>query len=319
MVLLNGVFNSESRQFALLLDLIWRKAEVLAVVGLPHWVFFHTGCDVQGSLLFLKRTDSPRESYSIHIDWAEDVGYDSKGQKTDRNDLPDILERYRKRKRGHQFDAAELPDRGRMDPLYYQPGDHDRVPKLAGPSAALTDVLIPVTECVRRKRDNVEKVQYIEVGDTDISTGAIISTKEYEIRDLPARAKYVVRENMLLIPNHRNSIKAGRSVVLVSREYDGLVVTRRFIAVRSKMPAVYLYHILNLDIVKEEMLRMVSGSSSTEIKFAQFEEILVPLPASGDFDLFLENVDARREKVSRLKTDLKEKELELENLFGSLY
>ena len=292
---------------------------MLAIVGLPHWVFFHTGCDVQGSLLFLKRTDNPRRSYSVHIDWAECVGYDSKGQKTDRNDLLEILERYRKKNQENQFDAAELRDRGRMDPLYYQPGDHDRVSKLAGPSAALTDVLIPVTECVRRKRDNVEKVQYIEVGDTDISTGVIISAKEYEIRNLPARAKYIVRENMLLIPNHRNSIKAGRSVVLVPREYDGLVVTSRFIAVRSKIPAVYLYHILNLDIVKEKMLRMVSGSSSTEIKFAQLEEILVPLPSSGDFDLFLENVDSRREEISRLKEELKEKEQELEHIFGSLY
>ena len=63
---------------------------------------------------------------------------------------------------------------------------------------------------------------------------------------------------------------------------------------------------------------MVSGSSSTEIKFQQLEEILVPLPASGDFDLFLENVDSRREEIARLKGELMKREHELERIFHSL-
>ena len=269
--------------------------------------------------MFLKRTDNPRISYSVHIDWAEHVGYDAKGRKTGRNDLPDILRRYQKKNRANQYDAGELRHRGRMDPLYYQPGEHDRVSNLTGPSAPLTDLLVPATEVVKRRRDNTEMVKYIEVGDTDTNTGAIIAPKEYEICKLPSRAKYIVRENMLLIPNHRNSIKAGRSVVLVPREYDGLIVTSRFIAARSKIPAMYLYHILNLGVVKEKMLRMVSGSSSTEIKFQQLEEILVPLPASGDFDLFLDNVDSRREEIARLKEELMKKENELQRIFHSLY
>ena len=319
LVLPNGIFNSRSTQFSQLRNLIWKKTEILAVVGLPHWVFFHTGCDVQGSLLFLKRTDSPRPKYTIHIDRAEHVGYDAKGRKTNKNDLPDILYRYRNGDGNNQFNSNVIRDRGRMDPLYYQPGDHDRVSNLSGPSAPLTDLLIPATEFVKRNRNNSERVHYIEVGDTNKDSGVIVSPQEFEICHLPARAKYIVRENMLLIPNHRNSIRSGRSVVLVPPEYDGIVATSRFIATRSKIPAIYLFHILNLAVVKEKMLRMVSGSSSTEIKFDQLKEILIPLPKAGGFDLFLENIEIRQRKIANLKEEMVASERDLEGIFRALY
>jgi len=79
LVLPSGIFNSRAIQFRNIRNLIWRKSEILAIIGLPHWVFFHTGCDVQGALLFLRRTDSPRSDYPVFIDWADSVGYDSAG------------------------------------------------------------------------------------------------------------------------------------------------------------------------------------------------------------------------------------------------
>ena len=319
LVLPSGIFNSQSRQFSLLREKIWRQTEILAIVGLPHWVFFHTGCDVQGALLFVKRTETPRDDYDVHIDWAEHVGYDASGRKTTRNDFPAILSRFARRPEENQFRASKLRERGRIDPLYFQRGEHERVSVKRESDAALTDVLVPTAEFVKKQRGNRTKVQYVQVGDTDAGTGAILSSTEYLVCDLPARAKYIVRENMLLVPNHRNSIKAGRSVVLVPRRWDGGVVTSRFIAVRSKIPAVYLYYVLNLDIVKEKMLRLVSGSSSTEIKFDQLSEIRVPLPKTGDFDLFLETLHEQRSEVDRLRRRLNEREEELEGIFRSLY
>ena len=238
LVLPNGIFNSQSDQFSRLRDLIWAKAEVIAIIGLPHWVFFHTGCDVQGALLFLKRTDHPRPDYNVHIDWAEHVGYDAAGRKSVQNNFPAILQRYARHEKANQFKASDLIGRGRMDPLYYQPGEHQRVSARDGKGIPLTDVLVPSEEVIQRRSSNHAKVHYVEVSDTDKTTGAIVSTREYEVCNLPSRAKYIVRPNMLLIPNHRNSIKAGRSVVLVPPEGDGLVVTSRFIVARSKVPAV---------------------------------------------------------------------------------
>ena len=322
LVLPNGIFSSQSHQFRKIRDLIWEKSEILAIIGLPHWVFFHTGCDVQGALLFFRRTDAPRPDYPVFIDWAAEVGYDAAGRKTNANDLPGILERYNLNSRspGNIFSSAALRQRSRMDPLYYQPGSYRRVSNPThGRSEPLTNLLVPSTEVMPRKRGNTNKVRYVEVGDTDMATGRIMSFTELEVQNLPQRARWVVRENMLLIPNHRNSIKAGRSVTLVPAEYDGVVVTSRFIVARSTVPAVYLYHILNLDIVQQRILTLVSGSSSTEVKFDQLAEILVPLPEDNDFDLWLEQVNTLTAEIDESRATMESKEQELQSLLDGLY
>ena len=116
LVLPNGIFNSQSDQFSRLRDLIWAKSEVMAVIGLPHWVFFHTGCDVQGALLFLKRTDHPRQDYNVYIDWAEHVGYDAAGRKTDKSDFATILQRYNRQEKENLYRATELQSSGANGP-----------------------------------------------------------------------------------------------------------------------------------------------------------------------------------------------------------
>lgn len=319
LVLPNGIFSSQSFHFRKIREIIWNKTEIIAIIGLPHWVFFHTGCDVQGALLFLKRTNTPRSDYDVFIDWAENVGYDASGKKTGLNDFPQVLARFKRKEKGNLFKASTLKARGRIDPLYYQPGEHQKVSSLRGRSVLLTEVLIPSTEIIRRQQNNQMRVRYIEVGDTDKETGRILSAQEYEIRNLPSRAKYVIRENMLLIPNHRNSIKAGRSVVLVPPEYDGCVATSRFIVVRTTIPATYLYHILNLDFVKAKMLTLVSGSSSTEVKFDQLSDILVPLPQEEDFDLFLDRLQGLRDEIDQARAVLFEKQSSLDGMMRGLY
>lgn len=322
LVLPNGIFNSQAYHFRKLRELIWEKCEVIAAIGLPHWVFFHTGCDVQGALLFIRRTDKPRADYNVFIDWAENVGYDAAGRKTDKSDFNDILARFRKPPKANLFKVSALKKAGRIDPQYYQPGEHAdrlRAAQKSGTTVPLTTLLVPSTEFVKKSKRNQTHVRYFEVGDTDPANGEIVKATDYEIAKLPSRAKYVVHENNLLIPNHRNSIKAMRSVVLVPREHDGAICTSRFIVCRTTIPTLYLYHILNLDFIKKEMLRLVSGSSSTEVKFEQLKEIHIPIPKDGDFDLLVDEVESLAAEIADLNARLNEKRTALRSKFVDLY
>jgi len=119
---------------------------------------------------------------------------------------------------------------------------------------------------VSKSKKNKTKYKYQEVGGCDPATGRIQELKEYTAHELPSRAKWIVRvrEGMVLVPNHRNSIASGRAPVLITEEHDGIVITSRFIPLFCKVPSNYVYHILNLEIVKGKLLTTVTGSSSTE-------------------------------------------------------
>ena len=322
LVLPSGIFNSRSYHFAKLREIIWATCEVRAIIGLPHWVFFHTGCDVQGALLFIERKSKPQNDYPIFVDWADHVGYDAIGKKTGKNDLPDIMARFRKLPNDHIVMASEMKAKGRMDPLYFRPGGAaGKLKKAAesGTAVPLTSLVTQTTEFIKRGKTNERMVSYIEVGDTDKQTGQILTPHEYKVKDLPSRARHILRENILLIPNHRNSIKAGRSVVLVPAEADGWVATSRFISVICRVPALYLYYILNLPFVKEAMLRLVSGSSSSEVKFDQLSEIMVPMPPGGDFDALIDDIVRAQEEIAELESQLAESRGRMRESLSQLY
>jgi type I restriction enzyme M protein len=317
LVLPNGIFNSPSGTFTKLREIIYEKTRILAVIGLPHWVFFHTGCDVQGSLLFLKKEKPPTE-YDVFIDWAENVGYDAKGAKTQKNDLPDILARYKAPPKRNLFPFSLLRGNDRFDPLYYSSSKHAGFFKRKTENK-LGDLAEPGGTQVLKTKKNKARYKYLEVGGADPSTGRIIELKEYAAHDLPSRAKWIVREGMVLLPNHRNSIASGRSPVLISEEHDGIVVTSRFIPLFCKVPSAYVYHMLNLDIMKKKLLTTVTGSSSTEIKWAIVAELPIPVPPGADYDTFLADVIELESKISKHLALLEERREELQSKFWTLF
>jgi hypothetical protein len=321
LVLPSAVFNARSLPYLKLRELIWKKCEIVAVIGLPHWVFFHTGCDVQGGVLFLRRTDNPRADYNVFFDWAEHVGYDAAGHKTDKSDLPLILERYKKPPKRNLIKASVLKTAERFDPEFHRPGEHadrERIARAKGRIVPLPELVDPVTETVRRKKGDTTLVRYFEVSDTDAQTGVIKKSQEYQMQNLPLRAGYWVRENDLLIPNHRNSIKAKRSAVLVPAEYAGTICTSRFLAVRPKVSPLYLYHVLNLDFVKETMLRLAAGSSSSDIDFGHLKNIYVPVPPDGDYDSFIGEVIEMEKSIASLEAELHNRRVQLRGKFIGL-
>jgi len=317
MVLPNGIFTSPSSTFKKIRQIIFERTRILAVIGLPHWVFFHSGCDVQGSLLFIK-IERPPEDYDIFIDWADNVGYDAKGAKTPENDLPKILQRYNKPTKSNLFPFSQLKKNDRFDPLFYRPGSNEgffgntsgmRLGDLAEPGATL----------ISKSKENTAKYKYLEVGGADPETGNIMELKEYQAHELPSRAKYIVREGMVLMPNHRNSIASGRSPVLITEEYDGIVVTSRFIPLFCKVPPAYVFNLLNLDIMKQKMLKTVTGSSSTEVKWNVIKDIVVPTPDKQDYDTFLADVMELESKITKYCKLMEDSRKELNQKFTNLF
>lgn len=98
-VLPDGILTNSSLQYVR--DFIDRKASILAVVSLPQQTFVPAGAGVKASLLFLqkKKEGEKLRDYPIFMAIAEHVGYDATGR-PDTNDLPKILEEWKKFYRG---------------------------------------------------------------------------------------------------------------------------------------------------------------------------------------------------------------------------
>lgn len=94
-VLPDGVLTNSSLQYVR--DFINKNAKILAVVSLPQFAFLSSGAGVKASLLFLqkKKEGEKTGNYPIFMAIAEHIGYDATGR-PDSNDLPKILEEYRK-------------------------------------------------------------------------------------------------------------------------------------------------------------------------------------------------------------------------------
>ncbi len=317
LVLPNGIFNSPSRTFKKLREIIYKDTKILGVVALPHWVFFHTGCDVQGSLLFLMKGKAPKD-YEIFMDWVDHVGYDAKGAKTEKNELPQVLEHYRNPVGKNLFQFSKIKLNERFDPLFYRPGAHEEFFQSVG-EHKLKDLVEPAGTIVSKSKKNKSRYKYLEVGGADPVTGEILELREFKASELPSRAKWIVRENMVLFPNHRNSIAAKRAPVLVPQEFDGIVVTSRFIPFHCKVAPQYVYHILNSDVIKEKLLKTVTGGSSTEIKWDAIKEIAVPLPPSDDIDTFLADVIEIQSKMENADRQVKNFRSELNKKFENLF
>jgi len=94
-VLPDGILTNSSLQYVR--DFINKNAKILAVVSLPQLAFVSSGAGVKASLLFLqkKKEGEKASNYPIFMAIAEHIGYDATGR-PDSNDLPKILEEYRK-------------------------------------------------------------------------------------------------------------------------------------------------------------------------------------------------------------------------------
>jgi len=318
LVLPNSVFNSPSPTFKSLRRIIFEETKILAVVGLPHWVFFHTGCDVQGSLLFIQKGKPESDDYNVFVDVADNVGYDAKGAKTNKNDLPEILDKYRQRQSSKFVRFSTFRKNDRFDPLFFRDTEISRMFKKKT-GVVLGDLCEPGGIQVSKAKTNKAKYKYLEVNGSDPNSGKIIELQEYRAYELPSRAKWIVRPEMVLLPNHRNSIAAHRSPVLVDEESDGIVATSRFIPLFCKVPSTFVYHLLRLRVVQEKLLTTVTGGSSTEIKWDVIKKIPVPVPENKDYDTFLADILELESKIDKHKELVVDFEQRLTEKFTKLF
>ena len=120
---------------------------------------------------------------------------------------------------------------------------------------------------------------------------------------MPSRATYELNgEELLLLPNARNSLESGREIILVGKAVAGHILTNRFTPLIPMVNSQYLLKILNMEFVRNQMILACRGAGSPDLKADKLETIMVPVPNKND----LSSIDGFMEGISDL-TAQKEK------------
>ncbi len=84
----------------------------------------------------------------------------------------------------------------------------------------LTDICILSNDILDKKRHSNDVFDYIETNNVDLDVGKIISSIQITGKTAPNRARYILKENDILIPNARDCM---RGVAIVPKNLKDIL------------------------------------------------------------------------------------------------
>lgn len=304
LVLPSGVFNNPSMKP--LREYIKKHAKIIALVGLPHLAFQISGANNEGHLLFIEKVENVPSDYNIFIDWANKVGIDSIGRKTDKNDLVQVAERFHNPPSKNIIRFSQLKER--IDPWYYHPNYSKIIKKLKQTNYnwyKLSDIFTLSTSLFTPSAyPEKTTLKYVEKGSVDVEKGVLLSYTEHTPKTIPGRATFVLQENDVLIPDIYDSM---RGVAIVPKEFEGYICTNRFFVVRCNSERIKLEYVRHF-FTKPEILALIKRECSGEINPGITKEaffgISVPLPEIDEQSRILESVHEIESEKRRLYEEI---------------
>ena len=264
-ILPNGYFGNTTAAFVELRKYIlqWR---CLAIIKLPQKTFSRSGTGVSTSILVLSKTRLPAgaEGYPIFIDEVAEIGYelnkkntpykykkgsggdyllDSKGLPVLHNDLWGVRERFEAFMRGEGagqvLNTRDLDEDCILDISRYLSVYKDVVAGAAGGGAQpIRDFLAEDYSC-SFKRDDGTEYTYLDI--KEINT-PLYNGKKLMGRDLPGRAKYLLRRGDILV----SRLKGNIAFTVIVEDKENLVCTNGVCVLRPKNDAAGLIIFANL-------------------------------------------------------------------------
>lgn len=328
LVLPRSIFENESHSFQKIRKLIFEKCEIIAIVGLPKTAFHHTDCGILGDLLFIKKIKEPRKNYNVFVGHANDIGYNTLGHNIEENDFPPILQKFKNEDSDHQISIKTLKEENNINPWHY----HPQAKKIREEIESNKSRLVKLSKLVsvynnRISRKNMREIptqilRYAEVRDFDVDTNKF-TYKKHKIGTLPSRATYELNgEELILLPNARNSLESKRKVIKIGDETKGIILTNRFLPLRPNVNVDFLVMMLNHEIVREQLIAACRGAGSPDFREGKLAEIMIPVPNSEDLssiDSFMEKVADNLIEIAELQEKVIEIQAENSNLINSLY
>ena len=165
--------------------------------------------------------------------------------------------------------------------------------------------------------DEGENYKYIELGDVDIRTGKISSYEEISGDKPPRRAKWIIKENDILVPTLRGSSK---NAAIVDADLDGCIASSGFVIFSASEDLLYyLLAVLRSPIVQLQYEQKSTGSIMSDVQPDVLADFYIPIP--NDEELFRSMTKKAKDsmaQINKLYDDAEKIVKQTESLFDNI-
>ncbi len=298
-----GVLNlpsaSDVRRFIL------NHFHIMAICSLPETAFMPYA-NVNASILFLKKTTSQRRSANVFFAKADNVGrkgngdddliYDEAGKERQNNDLPEILEQWRRMLTGFMVNTTEniyvanvsenlIGDESlRLDFRYHHPSRNrskELLKKAKYPLYSLADLCEERNDSIIPSSELSEQViLYTGLANIETKNGVAhqvptpaaslkSAVKRYEPNDIVfARMRPNLRKVALMSFSERGYVSPECAVLKVRLGRDGFPLVK----------PVILAAILRSDLIFGQIMHLIAGIGRPRLNIADLRKVLIPIP-----------------------------------------
>ncbi|RAK18826.1 hypothetical protein B0I26_1081 [Anoxybacillus vitaminiphilus] len=173
-----------------------------------------------------------------------------------------------------------------------------------GQWAQLKDVCEIVTHTVSPKDFNNKEIRYIGFKNIDTTSHRIISAETVPFEKVKSRARYVLKENDVLLGVVGPYIgEENHPLAFVTKEYEGALASSTFVVIRSiKISSYYLLWCLNHPLVLFQMKMERRGQLQLMIGLENLKNLYIPILGQSKIRL----IEALLEQLlkGRIKGDL---------------
>ncbi len=304
-VLPNGHFENPSLDY--LRYYIKNKARILAVVNIPQETFIPYGTGIKASLLFLQKETLIDKNKPIFFGKVFKLGYqgnkngtpiykkDKNGQYIRDNqsnyvideDFTNVVDDYKNFQQNNEIlteNSYTIPYsslNGRFDYDFYSPKTRFLLNDLQDKKAVKLSEICEIVKIKSSKLSNsLEFVEYVELSDINTNSFEIINSTNFQVRDLPSRASYEIKEDDIITAIAGNSVGTRKhATALVTSDFNGFICTNGFRVLRNfKIDKYYLLYYLRSDLFLKQMFMYRTGAAIPNVNDNDLKNILIYLP-----------------------------------------
>jgi len=163
-----------------------------------------------------------------------------------------------------------------------------------------------------------EKFVYIDISSVDNVSKKIVKSNQIFVKDAPSRAKYILKENDIIISTVRPNLNA---VALANRKHDGNVCSNGFCVIRLKCGsyAPYFFYYFTSPYFVGKVSRMVQGAMYPAINDDDVKNFSIPLPPTLDNQIVIANkLERKMTEVNKIRQAIDRQLEAIEALPGAI-